>query len=130
MVKFRRPIWRVQNRPIVKATQFLRPPRNSLCPKLMRCIQGSYHGGGCGRYSRLKLADEPSGKWVTKRGQYDSCIPECKAPETEQQSFSELTGFRAQSERCCGDLEAIEARFGSCPAGGFPWGGGGGGGVG
>ena len=34
--------------------------RKSLCPKLIRFMQGSHLGGRGGRYFRLKLADEPS----------------------------------------------------------------------
>jgi|SRR5665213_288041 len=45
MVQFRRPVWRVQNRPIVKAGQLLRPPRNSLCSSFIAMRPGSRREG-------------------------------------------------------------------------------------
>ena len=67
VVQFRRPIGRVQNRPIVETVQILRPPRNSLGPKLLRCIQRSRHGsrsklGAIGEWVRLLVPPTPP--WI------------------------------------------------------------------
>ena len=37
--------------------------------------------------------------------------------QNRQPFWSELTGFPAQTERCCGDLERLRPASGVCPAG-------------